>query len=352
MGNEKYIEYKCPNCAGAMEFDATLQQLKCPYCDTAMSVEEYESKYQKEEKTEKIEEDTGYKVYVCKSCGGEIITDETTGATGCPFCGNNIVVEAAFDGNFKPDYIIPFKIEKRVAKDGFREHLKGKKFVPNSFKQESFIDEIKGVYVPFWLFSTRAYVDAKYEGTRDTVYTRGEYRVTETKHYDLIRQGSINYESVPADGSKKMDDDMMQAIEPFNFSEHVDFKKAYLAGYLAERYDVEAKDVEGIVEGRIENSAKDLVRNTISGYSSVTARKNDVTLEDEKIKYALFPVWMLNVKWNGDIYAFAMNGQTGKFIGDIPIDDHAYHMYIMRMTLIIGIILSIILVFVYMFVFL
>ena len=119
-------EYKCPACGGAMEFDSGSQKMKCPFCDTEVSIEEFEQEQKKNpEETRweagngaqwKEDEISGMAVYSCQSCGGEIAADKTTGATTCPFCGNRVVLKGQFEGELRPDYIIPFKLDKRLQK--------------------------------------------------------------------------------------------------------------------------------------------------------------------------------------------------------------------------------------------
>ena len=108
----------------------------------------------------------GLRSYVCKSCGGEIVGDENTAATACPFCGNPVVMMGQFSGDLKPDYVIPFKLDKKAAKEALNNHYKGKVLLPKVFKDQNHIDEIKGVYVPFWLFDAGADVNIRYRATR------------------------------------------------------------------------------------------------------------------------------------------------------------------------------------------
>ena len=167
-------EYKCPSCNASMVFDSKSQHMKCPYCDTEMTVEEFQ-RTQKSEDTQTTgksisndnwysmstcqwqnDELNGMRVYSCQSCGSEIVAEETTGATTCPFCNNKITMKGQFSGDLKPDYIIPFKLDKKAAKENYYKHLKGKKYLPKVFKKENHVDEIKGVYIPFWLFDVDA----------------------------------------------------------------------------------------------------------------------------------------------------------------------------------------------------
>ena len=53
------------------------------------------------------------------------------------------------------------------------------------------------------------------------------------------------------------------------------------------------------------------------------AENSGVQFHGGKARYALYPVWLLNTTWNNNQYTFAMNGQTGKFVGDLPVDKAA-----------------------------
>ena len=331
------LEYKCPCCGGAIEFDSSLQKMKCPYCDTEFDMEtllSYDEALNKDD--DKLEwentagrqwtqdEQNGLRSYVCTSCGGEILCDETTAATSCPFCGNPVVMMEQLSGSLKPDYVIPFKLDKEAAKAGLRQHLTGKRLLPKVFKDENHLDEIKGVYVPFWLFQAEADGDVSFKATRMHVWSDSKYDYTETSVYSVRRTGSVAFEHVPVDGSSQMPDDMMESIEPFDFSQAVDFQTAYLAGYLADKYDVDEKQSENRASERIKRSTEDIFKGTVLGYNTVTTEKSSIQLKNSRAKYALYPVWILNTTWNGEKYMFAMNGQTGKFVGNLPMDKSAF----------------------------
>lgn len=329
------MEYKCPCCGGAVEFDSESQKLKCPYCDTEFDIEalntfEEENRQEKNEEMNwssadenmwSAEETESMRVYICKSCGGEIVADETEGARTCPYCGNNVVMKEQFSGDLKPDYVIPFKVSKKEAKAKLKEHFKGKRLLPKCFSEENHLEEIKGVYVPFWLFDGVAAGEVHYKGTKIRTWTSGDYIYTETSFYDIVRGGEVGFERVPVDGSSKTPDELMQSLEPFDFSEAVPFEAAYLAGYLAERYDVSAEDSAMVANARIKQSTLDVLDRSITGaYNVRTPMGNFVNLKEGQHKYALYPVWILNTTWNGQSYTFAMNGQSGKFVGDLPVD--------------------------------
>lgn len=339
-------EYKCPCCGGAITFDITIQKMKCPYCSTEFEMETLAG-YDQELKNEQADdmrwetnagdewqdgETDGLRSYVCDSCGGEIVGDENTAATSCPFCGNPVVIMKQFSGSLRPDYVIPFQIDKKAAKEALKKHYQGKRLLPKVFKDENHIDEVKGVYVPFWLFHAEANADMRYKATRVRTWSDSRYNYTETSYYAVCRGGTIQFENVPVDGSKKMADDLMESLEPFDFSKAVDFQTAYLSGYLADKYDVDAKQSVGRANERIRKSTEDAIAATVKGYATVTREAGSIRFNNSKVRYALFPVWLLNTTWNGQKYLFAMNGQSGKMVGDLPLDKGLYRKWLFGLT--------------------
>ena len=338
----RMIEYECPCCGGSVEFDSTIQKMKCPYCDTEFDVEAMQALEEdlKEEKKDNMKwtspaggewqegETQDMRVYACQSCGGEIIAEKHLGSTSCPYCGNNVVMKEQFAGDLKPDYVIPFKLDKRAAKERLKKHFQGKKLLPKCFKDENHLEEIKGLYVPFWLFDAHANGEVRYTGTKVRVWKSGDYTYTKTNFYDIVRAGSLDFANVPVDGSSKMPDELMQSLEPFDFSEAVPFEPAYLAGFLADRYDVKAEECVQLANQRIKRSTESALEETITAaYATRIPNGSYVNLNNAKAKYALYPVWMLTTKWRDQIYIFAMNGQTGKFVGNLPTDKGAYWRY-------------------------
>lgn len=330
-------EYKCPCCDGAIGFDSASQKMKCPYCDTEFELDtiktyneeinqrEDEMNWDTEPGSQWTQDEaTGLRSYQCNSCGGEILADETLAATSCPFCGNPVVMTEQVSGTLKPDLVIPFRLSKEQAVQALHQHYKKKVLLPKSFKDLNHIEEIKGIYVPFWLFDADADADINYRATRVRTWSDSRYYYTETKYYQILRGGMLGFDGVPVDGSSKMADELMESIEPFQLSGAVSFEKAYLAGYLADKYDVDSEQSIDRANQRIKKSTEDAFMETVRGYSTVHTTSSSVRLRNSKAKYALYPVWLLNTKWNDKSYQFVMNAQTGKFAGDLPMDKAAF----------------------------
>ena len=333
--DEQMIGYKCPNCNATLEYSAKGGKMHCDYCDSDFDVEalkEYDEALKEEKSEERNREpewdayqneewtEESKAIFACRSCGAELVADENTAATVCPYCGNATVLAGRLSGTLKPDLVIPFKVEKEQAVAALQQFCRRKPLLPKFFLKEHRLESIQGIYVPFWLFDADADADMTYNATRTRSWRQGDYRITETSHFLVRRGGEIGFDRVPVDGSKKMDDTYMEAIEPFNYSEAVDFATAYLSGYLADKYDVDSAAASPRATERIRESTRQTFRNTVIGYDTVTPRHTSIRLSDNTVHYALMPVWMLNTAYRGKTYTFAMNGQTGKFVGELPVD--------------------------------
>lgn len=340
--------YQCPACTGPLHFVGSSGKLECDYCGSKYDVAEIEALYaEKEQKAADAQKaaeeknaqtastDTGWdtsglsgdwgqdaagmKSYSCPSCGAELICDASTAATACPYCGNPSVVPGQFTGSLKPDFVLPFKLSKDDAVKALKAHYKGKPFLPRAFTAENHVQEIKGIYVPFWMFDGEAEGSAQYEATRSRSFTSGDYEVTETDHFDVYREGSLAFSRVPVDASSKMPDDYMDSIEPFDYDDLKPFSTAYLPGFLADKYDVSVEDSRDRANRRCAGSLVNALEKTVTGYASCNETGRSIQLKRGKVHYALLPVWILNTRWEGKDFLFAMNGQTGKLVGNLPV---------------------------------
>ena len=351
--------YQCPACTGPLHYSAKSGKLACDYCGSSFDVAEIEALYARKEaeaaaakqaadakaeaaqaaKAEAAEaaaasggwdtsdlsrdwgaEADGLRVYSCPSCGAELICDQSTAATACPYCGNPAIVPGQFSGALRPDYILPFRLSKDDAVQALRAHYKGKPFLPRSFTSANHIEQIQGVYVPFWLFDGGAEGAASYRASNTNVFETGDYEITETRHYHVVRAGSLAFEKIPVDASSKMPDDHMDSIEPFDYAQLRPFSTAYLPGYLADKYDVTIDDSLDRADTSCRETLAQALRDTVTGDGASVTEREDIALRRGKVHYALLPVWMLSTKWRGQDFLFAMNGQTGKLVGDLPTD--------------------------------
>ncbi len=334
------IKYQCPACGAPLEFNPSIQMLHCGSCESTYPQDHFNK--QSEQATEKLPPtkiDWNIEGYVkdhqtmgtqsgfsCTSCGAEVVAGDTV-ATECMYCGNPVVITDNVSGVLTPDLILPFKIDKAKAQEILKDFYKGKKLLPSAFKDNNHVSKISGMYVPFWLFSCTGEGSARFEATKVREWTSGDYEYTETKYYSVDRAGSLGFDYIPVDSSKKMDDKYMEGIEPFDFKEIVPFEPMYMAGYFADKFDENVEESGQRATKRVIASLEDALKDTVVNYDSVTKEDSFIQMNGEDIKYALIPVWMLNTKFGDKTYQFAINGQTGEVAGELPIDKKKLWLY-------------------------
>ncbi|MBQ9979700.1 MAG: hypothetical protein IJP23_01385 [Oscillospiraceae bacterium] len=351
--------HKCPACTGPLHFAGESGRLECEYCGSTYDVSYIEDLYSEKEQAaaeefhesadgswkEQTREVFGDEVvcYSCPSCGAELICDENTAATQCPYCGNPTIVPAKLSGVLKPDYVIPFKLSKDDAVAALKNFYKKKLFLPRAFSKDNKIAEVQGVYVPFWLFSGTAEADVTFQATRVHTHTAGKQRITVTNHFRVRRAGTVTFDRIPVDACKKMPDEHMDSIEPFDYRELKPFSTAYLPGFLADKFDVDAQTCSERADSRAIQTAYDTMAASAVGYTTCVPIHKNIRVKRGEVSYAMLPVWMLGTTWKGKNYLFAMNGQTGKLVGSLPVSKGKFAAWFAGIAVVLGVVLGFIL---------
>lgn len=325
------IQYKCSNCGSDMAFDTESGMLHCDSCGnneeitssshtddnlSSNSDNEYDDNFEFGSSEVSDEE---AREFQCNNCGAILLTDKDTTATSCTFCNSPMILSDRLSGNSAPAKVIPFSIDKNKAIDAFKTWCRGGLLTPKGFMTADRIKNMTGLYVPFWLYDLHSNGEANALCTRVRRYTRGDYIYTETKHYNVYRKVSLNYSKVPADASAKLDDTLMDKLEPFNYSDLKDFNMPYLAGYLAETYNYNSKELFPRIKQKVHKYVDQYISSTIVGYSTTSYTNKDINIRNKKSDYVLFPIWMVAYNYKDKDYIFAMNGQTGKVVGKPPL---------------------------------
>ncbi|MEI5988830.1 hypothetical protein A5881_000317 [Enterococcus termitis] len=357
--------HKCPNCGGPLLFDPKDQKFHCEYClsvytedevsayekaqrdahleDTStqssepeltFSAESQVDKMSSEEKaafkeasgTDDMAEDTlegAMELFDCPSCGAQIVTEATTAATYCYYCHNPVVLSGRLSGKFLPEKVLPFAIEKEEAVEKFLAWTKKKWFIPKDFFNKEQIDKMTGVYFPYWVVD--AEIDGQLQGMGTTirVWRVGDLEYTETKQFDVERQGKISFKELIKNAlSKNVQQKMVEAVQPFLLDKAVSFKSQYLAGFQAEKRDIEYDAIQKAIQSELKEYSESLLRDTASGYTTLTKLRTDISLDSEANHYMLLPIWVVTYRSHEQskkVYYYAMNGQTGKVSGILPV---------------------------------
>ena len=198
----------------------------------------------------------------------------------CPYCDNPMIMPEQFKDSYRPDYIIPFMKSKKKRNRHLRHITKENRFFRKYLKMKSSRRD-QAVYVPFWLFDLDTAGRFSYEATKTRVWEDDDYNYTATRFYHVARAGKINFRKIPVDGSKAIDDTMMEAIEPYEYQDLTEFNMSYLSGYMADKYDQEPDELTGRVYERMEQSVKDCFEASVKGYATVTPKQEKVTVTNK-----------------------------------------------------------------------
>ena len=325
------IAYQCPCCGAPLAYGAQSGKLECASCGNHYELDALEAlngpqagetiQFDMSAPTFDAVEAAQMRSYICQGCGAELMTEETTTATECPYCGSAMVLPERIDGAVKPELVIPFTVTKEQAQQQFVRYFKGKKLLPNVFlNTRNRIAEMRKIYVPYWLFDCRTGGSTVYDAQKKYIRREGDCEVTYTEHYIVTRAGVMDFAHIPVDGSVKLDNKITESLEPYDLSAAVPFVPAVLAGAISDHADVESTDCEERIRQRVENSMEQMLRSTVTSYTSVALRKKEYHTEEAKVTPVLMPVWLLTTEKEGITYTFAINGQTGKLTCDVPVD--------------------------------
>ena len=332
--------YKCPNCGAPLRY-TTEDKMCCESCGTSFDVEAIQNMLPEDESgkgfdwgdyKKHLHTDETYDaerdVYICRSCGAAIETDSTTAASRCPYCDNEILAKDRLSGGLRPNGVIPFSVDKDQAIRAVKAHFRHKPLLPRSFLATHTLGKIQGIYVPFWLFDADVQGDVDFDGTKVRCYSDKNYDYTETKHFLVQVSGAMRFSRIPVDGSEKMDDDLMDAVAPFDYSGSRPFDAAYLSGFLADRFDEDPDKSLPRASQRMEDGAAGVLRQHADGdYNTLSVKRSRFNLSNTAVQYVLLPVYLLNLEFNKKKYRFAVNGQTGKVVGELPVSKALSRLY-------------------------
>ena len=321
--------YKCKFCGAELYWNAEAGCLKCDYCESTYQPSDFDDATQSEvvitEKpmepiyTNTTKEEKMVK-YECKTCGGEVVTTETTMATICPYCGEAVSITSKSIGNFRPQLLIPFEQSKDSIIQAYKNYVNRSLLTPKSFKKENVVEKIQGLFSPFNLHTVCEH--AKHRFSAETISTtrRGDDRITHHRVYDLAIIADGKFERIPTDGAKRLDDALMDSLEPFEYSALVPYNPAFMAGFLAEQIDEDDDKMSVRAEARSKSGMTEKAMAAFHGYQDLRLINEEHEVKEHIKEYVMLPIWLLNVKHGGENYQFAVNGQTGKVVGKLPMD--------------------------------
>ena len=324
--------YKCPNCNAELTFDPAGDDFGCAYCGSHFTKTELDKlataqqAEQKEEADAKAQEkpveggEGDLNAYSCPNCGAEIVADATTAATFCYYCHSPVILTGKLAGKYKPDAVIPFKVSRKSVEKELKAWCKKKRFLDKRFLSDAQTDKLTGVYFPFWLVDTKLHADLTATAEDANTWMVGDTEYTEHKEYAVERSADLDIKNVSIKALKKPEVNMLDGIYPYDTKDVKDFDMAYLSGFFAEKRDVEKENASAEANATTQATAKDMMLDKTSCPGVLTNVNCKTDTLSQTWRYTLMPAWMMTYNYGGKLYYFAMNGQTGKIFGNVPVD--------------------------------
>lgn len=315
--------YVCPTCGAGLVFDPKTQKLQCMHCRNKFDPENIENmKLDKAKEFENQGNDlkqNEYEAisYKCSHCGAELITTDETITTFCSFCRTGTMLDRKIIKKTKPDYVIPFTKTKEECEKIYVDKIKKSFFAPKSMIDTQEVQKIRGIYMPYWIYSFEKHGTTSAKGSRYS-HRSGDYVYYDD--YSLVTDVNAECSGIIHDATSNFSDRLSESIAPFSVKEKKEFSASYLSGYYADNEDVENK----VYKDECESIASKHITSKLEKESIYRkyGAKPKVNLNTKSAELALFPVYFLATKnRTGDRISYAViNGQTGKIAADIPID--------------------------------
>ncbi len=323
------IAYQCKSCGAELAYQADKGAFVCQYCGSSYTKDELESTEKsttqqdvERENAQPQQEDKTAEalLYHCPNCGGEVITDATTAATQCYYCHSPVVLSGRLSGEFLPKYIIPFQFDREAALERFYSWTKSKFYLPKDFYSDKQVENLSGIYFPYWIIDADSNVHYSATCENTTSWRSGNHRHTRHQVYHCVREGNVHLEDVVKTALTKASKRLIENVQPFDEQSMEPFSMTYLSGFQAEKRDIAQEDIREEVLNDIKFYSKKTIESSLSGYDSTAESGYQCTPTKIGWDYGLLPVWAMTYLYKGKTFYFAMNGQSGKICGKLPVD--------------------------------
>jgi len=323
-------EYNCPACGAEAHWNPGKQRLICPFCGT----ESPAKLEQRDGTTTIVEHDLvaalrtipdsargwqAAKISVkCQSCQAISVFSPEHIGKNCEFCGSSALVPyEEVKEAFRPESLLPMKIDEPRARDLIRSWYSRLWFAPNAFSKDALTDTVRAVYLPYWTFD--AAVDAHWTAMAGDYYwvQVGKNRVRQVRWYPASGDLSHSFNDELVCASVGVNRDMLRKVEPFPTSELVPYDPGYLAGWTVERYQIDLVGAAERSRQQMDATLESMCASQVPGDTHMNLQVQSA-YHDQTFKHILAPAWLLSYSYGAANYQVIVNGVTGTIAGSRP----------------------------------
>jgi DNA-directed RNA polymerase subunit RPC12/RpoP len=331
----KAKRWKCEQCSAELTYDAASQKLKCGFCGFTRDVPVEGGAVVEHDLFEGLSAaPRGFgaetRISRCQECGANVAFTDKVTATRCTFCGSARVLEQSENQNaLRPESLLAFAVDKKAANQRFAAWLKKLWFRPNDLKRLAKVQEVNGVYVPFWTFDSDVdsrwtaeagyyyYVEEEYTIQQEGRTVEKARRVRHTRWERAWGHRNDHYEDLLVCASKGLPAELASSLRTFDTQKLVPYSPAFLAGWRAEEYAIDLQGGFSTAKETMAESQKQRCGKDVPGDTQRNLRVNN-RFSHATFKHVLLPVWIAAYRYHQKVYRFLVNGQTGEVVGKAP----------------------------------
>ncbi|MEZ4383291.1 MAG: hypothetical protein R3A79_18325 [Nannocystaceae bacterium] len=345
--------FPCEQCGADLTFKPGDDQLVCPYCGHAQAIVVDGEVVEHDFKSALISARTapasaiveGGHTIRCEGCGAETMIAGQS--DHCAFCGSPVVVAVEESAALLvPDSVLPFKIDRRSAKEAFNTWVHKLWFAPGELKKRAHTQGMDGVYIPYWTYDSETatryrgergehyYVNESYTDSEGKSQTR---RVQKTRWHRTSGRIEVPFDDVLVCASETLPDKLIRKLWPWDLDDLKPYSAAFLSGFVTEQYKVDLEEGWKRAQLLMRPAIEAAIRRDIGGDEQRIASM-DVRYAEITFKHCLLPLWISSFRFNDKVYRFVVNARSGKVSGERPYSAGKIAALVILILAVIGVI--------------
>lgn len=325
----------CTSCGAFLIYKPGTQHLSCEYCGFENEIPVLEEEIKELNYSAYLNDKnsiptTPEELIKCESCKAISMISSNLSSAFCPYCSTPLIIENVYRENIiQPKALLPFKLDQQLAKKEFDQWIKKLTFAPNNLKKSLNLENLKGIYIPYWTYDIRTIT--RYTGERgEYYYTTENYTTTEngkevsrtrqvrhTRWYNVSGIVRAAFDDILITATRSLPENYLQNLEPWDVENLVPFDKSYLSGFITEKYQIGLKEGCEIAQKTTVDQIAPLIVKDIGG-DEQRVSSTETTYYEVTFKHLLFPVYVSVYKYKDKVYQFLINGRTGEVQGERP----------------------------------
>ncbi len=320
------MQFRCQNCGSEMVYSPEMNSLFCEACNSTKEIEIGEFKIIENDFKEALEKKGRFNVHIdkesvvneveCSGCGARSIYNGEVFADKCVYCGSSYVVTVEGGDYIKPEYVIPFKIDKKEADKKIANWAKSQFYMKSDFRKSLRNDGLYGVYISFWTFDVNT--TTPYSAKRG-VYIEDNAVERNIKWSGVTGTSKVFFDDILVHAVGNKVPNISEQSNSFDTTLALPYNEEFISGFIAMKYEIDLEQAWEIGKEICNERIKVNIKEEIGG-DEVRELKISPSMSDVTFKHVILPIWLSGFTYKDQVYTYIVNGQTGRVSGKYPLD--------------------------------